>query len=133
MSANDTQVGGKHYRTGVQHWDFVAANRLPYFEAQISRYVARHAKKNGAEDLRKAYHYTKKLTELYEERVVGVFYPERIAISPAMFCQENGLAVDEKIIIEICCGWKHNSDLSVISSRIEKIITEKYGEKPDLF
>ena len=64
MSANDTQIGGTHYAAPIQHWDFVAANRLDYFQGQITKYVARWKEKNGVEDLLKARHFLDKYIEL---------------------------------------------------------------------
>ncbi len=61
--ANEQQVGGKHYATPIQHWDFVLANNIPYMEAQIMKYLLRWRKKNGIEDLRKARHFLDKLIE----------------------------------------------------------------------
>lgn len=64
--ANDRQVGGSHYKKhGVQHWDYVVANAVPYLPAQVSRYVSRWADKNGAEDLEKALHYVDKMIEVH--------------------------------------------------------------------
>jgi len=64
MSANDTQVGGTHYRTEIQHWDYVLANNIPYLEAQIIKYITRWRKKNGYQDLQKAEHFLRKLMEV---------------------------------------------------------------------
>ena len=63
QTANETQVAGEHYRTPIQHWDYVLANDLGYFEGQITKYVTRWRKKNGLEDLRKARHFLDKLIE----------------------------------------------------------------------
>lgn len=67
MSANDTQVGGDHYKTGdgkPQHWDMVRQFELDYFQGQITKYLFRHAKKNGKQDLEKAMHYLQKYMEV---------------------------------------------------------------------
>lgn len=64
MSANDHQVSGEHYKKPIQVWDFVAANKLDYFEGNIIKYVSRWRSKGGVEDLRKARHYLDKLIEL---------------------------------------------------------------------
>jgi len=66
VRANDTQVAGDHYRTPIQHWDYVLANDLGYFEGQITKYVTRWRKKNGVQDLRKALHFLEKLIESEE-------------------------------------------------------------------
>lgn len=62
--ANRAQVGGDHYKTPIEHWDYVLANDIPYLEAQIIKYVTRHRRKNGVEDLRKAEHFLQKLLEV---------------------------------------------------------------------
>ena len=65
--ANERQVGGEHYKSPIQHWDYVAANDLDYFQAQITKYVTRWKKKNGLQDLQKARHFLDKYIELQEE------------------------------------------------------------------
>lgn len=66
-TANDTQVGGQHYKAKtIQPWDFIAANGLGYFEGNIVKYVSRWRDKGGLDDLRKARHYLDKLIELEE-------------------------------------------------------------------
>jgi len=65
MTANSTQVGGIHYKgQAIQPWDYIAANKLGYFEGNIVKYVSRWRDKGGVEDLRKARHYLEKLIEL---------------------------------------------------------------------
>jgi len=62
-SPNDRQVGGDHYHSPIQHWDFVLANNIPYLEAQIIKYVFRWRKKGGLQDLEKAKHFLDKLID----------------------------------------------------------------------
>lgn len=62
MSANDHQVGGKHYTLHqTQHWDW--AQHLPYLEGNATKYIGRHTRKNGVEDIEKALHYLQKIVE----------------------------------------------------------------------
>lgn len=64
MSANEKQVGGDHYRDqAIQPWDYIARNRLGYFEGNIVKYVSRWKQKGGIQDLQKARHYLDKLIE----------------------------------------------------------------------
>lgn len=65
MNANDTQVGGSHYkaRDGVQHWDLMIQLGVPYTIACATKYIWRWRDKNGLEDLRKAVHYIQKTIE----------------------------------------------------------------------
>ena len=67
-SANSRQVGGYHYASPIQHWDFVIANDMPYMEAQIFKYVFRHRMKGGISDLEKARHFLDKLIEVEQQR-----------------------------------------------------------------
>jgi len=67
--ANDTQVGGDHYKAKpIQPWDFIAANHLGYFEGNIVKYVSRWQDKGGINDLKKARHYLDKLIELEDNQ-----------------------------------------------------------------
>jgi hypothetical protein len=62
--ANERQVGGAHYRTSMQHWDYVWVNDLDYFQGQITKYVTRWKRKGGIQDLEKAKHFLDKYIEL---------------------------------------------------------------------
>lgn len=67
MPANDRQVGGDHYQgSDVQHWDYAWGHDFDFFQYVITKYVERHKRKNGLEDLRKARHYLDKYIELLE-------------------------------------------------------------------
>lgn len=63
------QVGGDHYQTvgkEIMHWDYAA--KLPYLEGMATKYIDRHQKKGGREDLLKARSYIDKMLELYYPR-----------------------------------------------------------------
>lgn len=62
--ANQKQVGGSHYQTTIQPWDYIAANNIGYFEGNVIKYVSRWREKGGLDDLRKAIHYLEKLIEV---------------------------------------------------------------------
>jgi hypothetical protein len=72
-------VGGNHYLSPIQHWDFVAANELDYFQGQITKYVCRWKNKNGLQDLLKARHFLDKYIELQEGRVSSEEYARSLA------------------------------------------------------
>lgn len=67
QDANAVQVGGDHYKTEIQPWDFIIANDLGYLEGNIIKYVSRYKKKGGMADLLKAQHYLQKLIETTEK------------------------------------------------------------------
>lgn len=54
----DIQVGGDHYKNcAIQPIDYILENGLGYLEGNVIKYVTRHDKKSGIEDLEKAKHY----------------------------------------------------------------------------
>lgn len=63
-SALDKQEGGSHYDLPIQPLEYIHANGLGYIEGNIIKYATRHAKKNGAEDIKKIIHYAELLLEL---------------------------------------------------------------------
>lgn len=70
-SANETQVGGTHYKDSrIQHWDVAAANNYDYFQGQITKYVDRWKRKNGLQDLEKAAHFLQKYIEVEKDKIV---------------------------------------------------------------
>lgn len=69
MAANDKQVGGTHYQTPIQPWDFIVANDIGFLEGTAIKYIARHKRKGGRVDLEKAIHTLQKAIEVY--------YPEK--------------------------------------------------------
>lgn len=76
MSANDTQVGGTHYKKlDIQPWDAMKVWMSKeafhgFLQGNVIKYIARYKDKNGLEDLKKARHY---LDKLIEEMTVDEF------------------------------------------------------------
>lgn len=76
-SANDTQVGGSHYKLGgEQHWDRMwRIHGRGYFVGCITKYMERYHLKNGIQDLEKAQHFLAKLIELEKSRPTHIHKP----------------------------------------------------------
>lgn len=73
MTANETQVGGDHYKDkAIQPWDYITGNEMAYLEGCIVKYISRHRDKGGLEDLHKARHYLDKLIEVEESKTPTV-------------------------------------------------------------
>ena len=65
MSVLDKQEGGNHYKDlAIQPVEYIVKNELGYLEGNVIKYVTRHHKKKGAEDIRKAIHYLQMILEL---------------------------------------------------------------------
>ena len=132
MSANETQVGGTHYRPeagGMQHWDLCVNTSLGYLEGQISRYVTRWRKKNGMEDLQKALHYLNKLIEVRDQAYK--WRNQCLAISTALVSMEvtkfnkaNNLTQLEGAIVLNICLWHEEADLYGIRDLLLQLMNE---------
>jgi len=67
----DVQVGGGHYKDMViQPIEFFHANQTPYPEANACKYILRHKKKNGREDLEKAIHVCQMIIKMQYGEIV---------------------------------------------------------------
>ncbi len=67
MAANETQVGGDHYKGHtIQHWDYAYARDFDPFQYIITKWVERWRDKGGIQDLLKARHALDKYIEIAE-------------------------------------------------------------------
>lgn len=109
--ANEYQVGGSHYQSEYQHWDYALRIPLSYLEAASTKYVVRRHKKNGVEDLKKALHYLNKLEEDGELQSRKLTYPAAM-VEAKLFCKANLLNAVERRYVEILSTWQSKQDLS---------------------
>jgi len=128
--ANDVQVGGQHYKSAFQHWDFV--NQVlegRYMEGQITKYVSRWHKKNGLQDLQKAEHF---LNKLLEQEAVGRAAPIAPGSEDAqgidLFCRTNDIPPVEELIITVVSTWQTREDL-LYALRTLNYMTASLGAK----
>lgn len=63
-NVNAIQIGGTHYKTNIQCWDYIVANDIGFLAGNAIKYITRYKKKNGIADLEKAIHYLEKLIEV---------------------------------------------------------------------
>ena len=64
MSSYDTQVGGDHYKDmKIQPSEFINKNKMQFAEGNAIKYICRHQKKGGKQDLEKAKHYIDMIIE----------------------------------------------------------------------
>ena len=61
----NTQIGGAHYlNMPIPPVEFIQKNGLNFLEGNVVKYIVRHKKKHGADDIRKALHYCRLILEL---------------------------------------------------------------------
>lgn len=65
ISNLDIQIDGSHYKDLIiQPIEYIHANKLPFIEGSIVKYITRWRNKNGISDLNKAKHLIDILIEL---------------------------------------------------------------------
>lgn len=140
MTANDKQVGGTHYRktNSVQHWDFVLEHRLPYMEAQITRYLTRYKKKGGVSDLEKMTHYVEKLlehfldsTKHYRMGFIIFNYPDRVPWSKLQVAYDLTDDLELTILRLACSWWQDKSPEVALRALVGNCVTlyQRYREE----
>lgn len=130
MSANDDQVGGSHYQqTSYQHWDLVVLTRMDYLAGNATKYLSRWRRKNGAEDLLKALHYTKKLIEVSPLRRV---LTDRVGIleQVGFFVAANRMSPLERDAIVRLASWQSTVELVEARDIILKLLQLSGDEGP---
>lgn len=128
-NVNETQVGGNHYKTKFQHWDFVGqclAGR--YLEGCATKYPSRWRKKGeGLKDLRKATHY---IDKIIDQLVVMDYVPlgltrhnvTQLNQDIARFCHANDLTAAESEIIKTIANWSCLADLLQAKALLFRLI-----------
>jgi hypothetical protein len=70
-SALDIQVGGAHYKDSkIQPVEYIHANGIGFMEGSAIKYLSRHKKKNGRQDVEKALHFCQLLLDLEYPRPI---------------------------------------------------------------
>ena len=129
MSANDSQIGGEHYHTDYQHWDFITLYGLGYLEGCATKYITRWRKKGGLQDLSKAMHYLQKLREVATEgRMEPPAHAPRNEVR--RFCTTNGLTGEESALIWRIVSWNRPDDLLEAERGLAELLSKaaKEGE-----
>lgn len=126
---NAVQIGGEHYRSEYQHWDFIELNGIGYLEAAATKYVIRWRKKNGREDLEKAMHYLDKLEELHTQ---GRRLPRGVAslADVQRFADANNLSEMEQVVVHDLSRWDCVNDLRHARSAILRLLDEADNMHP---
>lgn len=123
MSANNTQVGGGHYRSSTQHWDLLAHYGPAYYIGNATKYLFRWKRKNGLEDLKKARHYLDKLREELMLRNVAAPALRTVPIPHfARFIAENAVDGDEAEIMALLFYFQSDDDLCSAAIQLDKLI-----------
>ena len=128
MSANDTQIGGSHYKgKSFQPWDWDKFG-IGTFEMDILHYITRE--KNGVMDLQKALHYVEKLKEEYtchdrRNRIPWALRNASMGHAIDDYVAEWGMGFERARAVWLCVCWQSVADLNELSFRISNLIQGK--------
>lgn len=125
MSVNEKQVGGDHYKSEYQHWDWVEDIGLQYLEACATKYVARYKKKNGAEDLKKARHYIEKCIDTIDKRQAPCLWLKHRSQLIGKFLDANKLTGNQRDIIWAIADWRNIEDLDRVLFGIDYLLSKE--------
>ncbi len=133
MPANDRQIGGEHYLSEYQPWDFIMQHNIGYLEACIIKYVTRHRSKGGREDLEKALHYADKAIDSAENYTFPMLVPYALSIlyrvskeAVDAYCKANNLTDKEKAVITIFSCWDGTDEFKEGRKALLELIAEAY-------
>lgn len=136
---NSYQIGGDHYADEYQPWDFILDLDLNFLLANAVKYIFRHQKKGGAEDLAKAIHY---LDKAAIENKVAIRYPffyklfnlKWLGLTSLRdelietFTNQLECSESRKIIRDICMS-DHHVDLLIASIDVNILMRTRRNEE----
>jgi hypothetical protein len=128
MSANESQIGGNHYKTTYEHWDLCVKIPLGYLEGCTTKHVSRWRKKLGIQDLQKALHYLDKLMEVATYDVKRNYDQMHADLEVERFVEANALTHMEYQYIFILCTYINEKALRSARNILMKIIATAMEE-----
>lgn len=123
LEADSRQVGGSHYRSDYQHWNWVLKVRLGYLLGCSTKYVARWRDKEGLKDLRKAGHYLQKQREVGGYASAAIDFDEAVA-ETNRFIRENSLSFHEAVFMRLSIAVDTPQDFELMEWALQELITE---------
>lgn len=127
------QVGGSHYRSSYQHWDWAEEVGLGYLEGCASKYLVRWREKGGVEDLKKALSYVRQLSGLHLKsgRENRCLYTSSLGVNMLAFrrlIEENSIPTYESTVCLLLQVWRDDTELDAAAQMIEWLINQEIGD-----
>lgn len=101
------QVGGDHYKAGLQHWDIIEFADIAYLEATATKYIVRFDRKGTPkQDLLKAISYLERL-------LVSRVRARRLMELPQLqaFCEANNCDMIKSHLLTLILVQGQEADL----------------------
>ena len=118
----ETQVGGTHYLSAYQCYEFIGDQHYNFTQGNILKYMTRHRSKNGAEDLLKVIDYCN-MGEESNELLLKNIYPYSVEHS-MRFLEANKVDFDEYFLLRL-----YNGDYDFCRMVAKNILLDVYGQK----
>ncbi len=121
---NSIQIGGDHYVSEYQPWDFNEYNGLGGLECSIVKYLCRYKVKGSPiRDIGKAIHYVDKLIDLHEK--VGRVPKGCADLKDVVkFSQIQNLGTKEDTALTYIARWSCLADLHQCRAALVRIVKE---------
>jgi len=134
MSANSRQVGGSHYSSQYQHWDWCIAIGLHYLLSAATKYLCRWRNKNGLQDVEKAGHYLDKYIEVLPIgiRDRSTLSRQFIAAETQRWLDTNNITGSERVACWTMATWNDRDDLIRAREAINAIIETYRNDESEL-
>ena len=123
MSSYDTQVGGDHYKDmTIQPSEFINKNKMQFAEGNAIKYICRHQKKGGKQDLEKAKHYIDMIIErdygddTYRSQTFEVTLPNDLSISYG----------------DVETKWENNMTYEELQEKVSKLLDDTEDKMTNL-
>lgn len=128
-NANARQVGGNHYKTAYEHWDWVEDNGVGYLGGCATKYLSRWRQKNGLQDLEKADHYVQKMIERKTASLFGSqpnYFAGTAKLNDGLveFARVNGLTAQEFEAVSLIAQRRSIEDLERARTVIQSIMMQ---------
>ena len=122
-SPNDYQVGGTHYKSDYEEWDFnLDVYDGCFFLGNANKYITRWKKKDWVRDLEKALHYLEKAKENYTTGRMKIPLrktPECQSALVAHYVRANSIGLHEETIIRYLVAGSIIPAIALLKSLIE--------------
>lgn len=109
--ALDVQVGGSHYKKGIQPFQLSMANGHDGCIHAIQKYLTRFSReepKKGYQGLQKAHHIC--MIRVETMNVYGVPHPDRALVSIHDYCKSNDLSPTNAAVVKAVEKWHQTVD-----------------------
>lgn len=119
------QVGGEHYQSNFQHWDWAAELKLGYLEGSATKYISRaRFKGDQLKDLRKGLSFIDKLIKVASPTRFPHHSRRQIGDATHRFADASKLDLVERSCCFLIAAWVDSSELEAVRGLVLGLIAD---------